>query len=64
MKKFDCVLCLDNSYVMDKDKLLCNKLSENVINMCLKRELKKIIWVCLIIIFIDIREEVFVLVRD
>lgn len=24
LKKFDCVLCFDNSYVMDKDKLLCN----------------------------------------
>lgn len=64
MKKLDRVLRLDNSYVTDKDKLLRNKLSENVTNTCLKRELKKIIRARPTITFTDIREEALVLARD
>lgn len=64
MKKLDRVLRLDNSYVTDKDKLLRNKLSENVTNTCLKRELKKIIRARPTITFTDIREETLVLARD
>lgn len=64
MKKLDRVLRLDNSYVMDKDELLRNKLSENVTNTCLKRELKKIIRARPTITFTDIREEALVLARD
>lgn len=64
MKKLDPFLRLDNSYVTDKDKLLRNKLSENVTNTCLKRELKKIIRARPTITFTDIREEALVLARD
>lgn len=64
MKKLDRVLRLYNSYVTDKDKLLRNKLSENVTNTCLKRELKKIIRARPTITFTDIREEALVLARD
>lgn len=64
MKKLDRVLRLDNSYVTDKDKLLRNKLSENVTNTCLKRELKKFIRARPTITFTDIREEALVLARD
>lgn len=64
MKKLDRVLRLNNSYVTDKDKLLRNKLSENVTNTCLKRELKKIIRARPTITFTDIREEALVLARD
>lgn len=62
--KLDRVLRLYNSYVTDKDKLLRNKLSENVTNTCLKRELKKIIRARPTITFTDIREEALVLARD
>lgn len=64
MKKLDRVLRLYNSYVTDKDKLLRNKLSENVTNTCLKGELKKIIRARPTITFTDIREEALVLARD